>query len=143
MNPEPLTKEKIDEKIIWNRFWSIIRKLPIMKMRRKHDKEVIGLQMAFEGEILHIQRDVKSAVNLLLKEIEKEKKKIENLKPIYNDYGNYEDWTCPICKIHFKEETKAYEHVEWEKRELRKTKGKMLNWFEDLIKKAFEGVVND
>jgi len=74
MKPEPLTKEKIDEKIIWDRFWSIIRRLPIMKMKRQHDNEVIGLQIAFEGEILHIQRDVKSAVQGLLKEIEKEKK---------------------------------------------------------------------
>jgi len=105
--------------------------------------EPLTKEKMFDYWSFFLREDVKSAVNLLLKEIEKEKKKIENLKPIYNDYGNYEDWTCPICKIHFKEETKAYEHVEWEKRELRKTKGKMLNWFEDLIKKAFEGVVND
>jgi len=77
MKPEPLTKEKIDEKVIWNRFWSIIRKLPIMKMRRKHDKEVIGLQVAFKGEILHIQRDIKSAVEWLLKEIEKNQNELK------------------------------------------------------------------
>ena len=81
--------------------------------------------------------------NKILKEIEKEKERIENLKPIYNDYGNYEDWSCPICGMRFKEEAKAYEHVEWEKRELRKTKGKMLEWCEDLVKKVFEGVMNE
>jgi len=125
VKPEPLTKGK--RFVLDIRYPMSLSKFPEGKPSEKY---IVFLS------------DVKSAVNWLLKEIEKEKKKIENLKPIYNDYGNYEDWTCPICKIHFKEETKAYEHVEWEKRELRKTKGKMLNWFEDLIKKAFEGVVD-
>ena len=115
MKPEPLTKEKIDEKIVWNRFWSIIRKLPIMKMRRKHDKEVIGLQVAFEGEILHIQRDVKSAVNWLLKEIEKEAWKHEKTADSFAKEGNTnaEAWHGGIAKG--------------------------LDIAKDLIKKAFSG----
>jgi len=127
MKSEPLTN-KIKE------WWNQARVMLDPKNEEAFRDEVNNL-------ILIIKRWEKQKVEELLKEIEKEKKKIENLKPIYNDYGNYEDWTCPICKIHFKEETKAYEHVEWEKRELRKTKGKMLNWFEDLIKKAFSGVI--
>ena len=133
MKPEPLTKEKIKEEVL-------------NRIKSKYDKSIYEPIILFDScdvivdELFDI---IKQRLNWILKEIEKEKEQIENLKPIYNDYGNYEDWTCPICKIHFKEETKAYEHVEWEKRELRKTKGKMLNWFEDLIKKAFEGVVRE
>jgi len=104
MKPEPLTKEKINEKVIWNRFWSIIKGLPIMKMKRKHDKEVIGLQVAFEGEILHIQRDVKSAVQWLLKEIEK--KQEETL--FIHKYGEGFYDALKFCKDLIK---KAFEDV--------------------------------
>jgi len=122
MKPEPLTKEKI---------W---------KTKEFHNINIGQSKKDFDIVLLD---DVKSAVEWLLKEIEKEREQIENLKPIYNDCGNYEDWSCPVCRIHFKEETKAYEHVEWEKRELRKGKGKMLGWFEEKIKKWFADVVEE
>jgi len=126
--PEPLTKEKIDEKVVWNRFWSIIRKLPIMKMRRKHDKEVVGLQVAFEGEILHIQRDVKSAVEWLLKEIDK---KYNEISDKYFELSN----NPKTPSFMFDDIVELHEKMDclemWK------------DWFKDLIKKAFGGLIEE
>jgi len=137
MKPEPLKIELTPE--AYEDLKRIAKKIKEIDEFKEIDEKVIIRLLAVTFVTFKLRE--KSAVQWLLKEIEKEIEEIENLKPIYNNYGNYEDWSCPVCKMHFREETKAYEHVEWEKRELRKTKGKMLEWLEDRVKKAFEGVI--
>ena len=74
MNPEPLTKEKI------KKYWNEIERIHA-ESTSKTDR-IVALNLA--NLIGSLQEDVKSAVNWLLKEIEKEKKIAE--KRINEDY---------------------------------------------------------